>query len=92
MATTFTGQITYVGPIQKVQTQTGVMSKREIVLETVEEFPQGVVVELWKDKAESFIGQLGQVATAYLKFNVGKNPESGRMWTNIRCWRLDVAF
>lgn len=90
MATTFTGQITHIGPIHQFQTQTGVLNKREIVLETVEEYPQGVVVELLNDKAESFSGQLGQVATAYLKFNVGKNPESGRMWTNIRCWRLEV--
>lgn len=87
---TFTGRITYIGEVQSFSTSTGTFNKREVQVETIEEYPSSLVFELTNENATGLSAQLGQVVTAHLNFRVSQ-AGTGRRFNNIRCWNLEIV-
>ncbi len=87
---TFNGIIEKVGEVEHFTTQDGrPFSRRRVLLKTVEEFPQSMEVTLSNDLAESFNGQVGQQATAYIKFKTHPNKDNTALFNDIQAWRID---
>jgi len=86
-----TGRIVSIGDVYSTTTAKGEpFSKREVQIETIEEYSNSIVFELINDKATGLAAVLGQVVTAHLNFRTSKGP-SGRVFNNIRCWNLEVV-
>lgn len=87
---TFTGIIQSVGEVESQTTQDGKLyNRRKVLLQTVEEFPQSVSLTLSNELATSFNGQVGQQATAYIKFRTYENKEHTATFNEIKAWRID---
>lgn len=85
-----TGRIVYVGEVFTTTTNQGTQfSKREVQIDTMEEYPNSVIFELTNEKATGLCAQVGQIATAHLRFRVS-SATTGRRFNNIRCWSLEV--
>lgn len=90
MANIFSGVVRHVGELETGTTSTGkVYNNRAVRLETVEEFPQSVIVTLRGDKARDFALNIGSQVDAYLRFSTFQSKESGRFFNEINCWRID---
>jgi len=86
----FTGRIVRIGDVQTTTTNAGTQfSKREVQVETIEEYPNSIVFELINEKATGFAALLGQVVTAHLNFRCSQ-ATTGRVFNNIRCWNLEI--
>lgn len=88
----FSGMIQQVGEVENLTSQDGRATyyRREVVLKTVEEYPQTIVLTLSSDLAQSFSGQAGQQARAFFSFKAQQAKESQRYFNSLRCWRIDV--
>lgn len=90
MSTTFTAQVAQIFPIESFTTKDGrPFSKRRILLQTVEQYPQRMVITVSNDLATGFAKQIGDTITAHISFDVSSNHEQTYYFNEIRCWRVD---
>jgi len=85
-----TGKIDKVGEVQQVSDK---FKKREVWIETQEDYPQFINLQISQDKADQFNGNEGEV----MKFGINLR---GRKWTNpegqekcfnsIEAWRWEL--
>lgn len=90
MEITITGKIVYVGDLQTGTTSQGSpFSRRELQVETIEEYPSSILFELTNEKAVNCNVLIGQSVRAHLKPRVYQTA-NGRRFNSIRCWSLEV--
>lgn len=90
MSTTFTAQV---AEIFDAQTFTGAdgrtFTRRRVLLQTVEQYPQRMLITLSNDLAMSFSKRVGETLTAHISFDVNSKKDKSCYFNEIRCWRID---
>lgn len=82
---TLTGKIHHVGGIQTFDSG---FTKREFVIETADQYPQLVKMELLKD-ATAFVDEsmMGENVTA--SYDLQGREYDGKFYTNVKCWKIE---
>lgn len=90
MNTTFTGQVSRIFDTESFTTRDGRTAiKRRVLLQTVEQYPQRVVITVNNDLATNFPKQVGDTVTAHIAFDAHPNRDQTVYFNDIRAWRID---
>ncbi|MCQ2333978.1 MAG: DUF3127 domain-containing protein [Paludibacteraceae bacterium] len=90
MTTTFTAQVAQIFELQSFETKDGTrFTKRRILLQTVEQYPQRMLITVCNDLANHFPHHVGETITAYISFDAQPNKDGNNYYNDIRCWRID---
>ncbi len=80
--------------IQKLELQSGIgktgnsWQKQEFVIETIEQYPRKVCMNLWGDKIDTLATlELGD--TIIVSFNLESREFNGRWYTDVRAWKIE---
>ena len=91
MANVFSGMIHAVYPLEEFTTQSGnVLKRRKVVIHTVEQYPQSMVVTLRDDLAVEFKLTAGTQVRAYLNFRTFSGKDSDVLFNEIQCWKMET--
>lgn len=84
------GIVKSIGAVETNQSQDGhSFDRRKVLIETVEEYPQSLLLSLKGDLATNFAAREGQLVKAYLKFRTFENKEHTARFNDIQAWRID---
>lgn len=90
MSTTFTAQVAEIFELQTFSGADGrTFVRRRVLLQTVEQYPQRMLITLSNDSATNFSKQVGETVTAHVSFDVNSNKDKSCYFNEIRCWRID---
>lgn len=83
------GKLVQVLPIQTGTGRNGEWKKQDIIVETDGQYPKKVCVSIWGDR----INEQHLVAGNNLKleFDVESKEFSGRWYTELKAWRIELA-
>lgn len=85
----FTGFIKHIGDAEQFHTKEGkLMTTRDIVLETDEQYPRSACVTLRNDLAQSFNLNIGQRANVSFDLYARPNKEGTRFFNQLTAWRV----
>ena len=85
----FTGFIKHIGDAEQFHTKEGkLMTTRDIVLETDEQYPRSACVTLRNDLAQSFNLNIGQRANVSFDLYARPNKEGTRYFNQLTAWRI----
>ncbi len=89
MAIEISGKLSQILPIQSGSGRTGTdWKKQEFIIETEDQFPKKVCMNLWGDKVEELKNfTIGQTIKASV--NIESREFNGRWYTDIRAWKLE---
>lgn len=79
-----TGQLKLIGGIQTFPSG---FTKREVIIETNDKYPQLIKLELLKDQTDLTNGMKPQDAVT-ASFNLRGNEHNGKVFTNLIAWRI----
>ncbi len=86
----FEGIVKEVGNLQELETSGGKrFDKRELLVESEEMYPQEICASLFNERARMEFYK-GQKVRLWLKFSTDVYEKTGRVYTNITAWRVDV--
>ncbi|NLB68709.1 MAG: DUF3127 domain-containing protein [Lentisphaerae bacterium] len=86
MAYEYTGTVKVIG---EVQTFPSGFSKREIVVTSEDErYPQDVVFEFIKERAE-LLNSINEADRVKITFDIGGREYNGRYFNNLKGWRVE---
>lgn len=81
------GKIILIGSTENVGTNG--FTKRQLVIETLEQYPQKIPVDFVKDKTSMLDGKnIGDEVT--LGINIRGNEYNGKYFCNIQGWKINV--
>ena len=84
------GKIYQIMPQQSGIGKNGAWSKREFVIETLEQFPRKVCMSVWGDKADTLeqypVGSMVKVG-----INIESREYQGKWYTDVRAWRIEIS-
>ncbi|MDR1879258.1 MAG: DUF3127 domain-containing protein [Bacteroidales bacterium] len=91
MALEITGKIQQIMPQQTGVSKNGAWSKRDFIIETMEQYPRKVCISVWGDKSDTLEKQhpVGSVITAGI--NIESREYNGKWYTDVRAWKIDTA-
>ena len=85
----FSGFIKHIGDAEQFHTKEGkLMTTRDIVLETDEQYPRSACVTLRNDLAQSFNLNIGQRANVSFDLYARPNREGTRYFNQLTAWRI----
>ena len=85
----FTGQIKHIGASEQFSTKEGkLMTTRDIVLETDEQYPRSACITLRNDLAQSFNLNIGQRVRVDFDLYARANKEGNRYFNQLTAWRV----
>jgi hypothetical protein len=84
-----TAKLTQLLPIQTGTGKNGEWKKQDIIVETDGEYPKKVCVSIWGEKINE--SQLVVGKTLIMEVNIESREFSGRWYTEIKAWKIDVA-
>ena len=90
MALTFSGILNTVKPVETYQTKNGDSIKsREVVISTVEQYPQVASFTLRNDLAENFNIAEGSIVTVHFELKGRYNQNADRVFNELRAWKIE---
>lgn len=89
MAIEISGKLSQILPLQTGSGRNGSdWKKQEFIIETEDQFPKKICMNLWGDKAEDIKNfNIGQMLKASV--NIESREFNGRWYTDIRAWKLE---
>ncbi len=88
MAIEINGKLNQILPIQSGSGRNGEWKKQEFIIETDDQFPKKICMNLWGDKVEDMKNfAIGQPIKASV--NIESREFNGRWYTDIRAWKLE---
>jgi len=63
--------------------------RRQIIVTTVEQYPQSGVFSLSGNTAESFSGQVGQNVTVHFNLHTFTSQDGSKTFNKLDAWRID---
>jgi len=78
-------------PIQSGTSSKGNWQKQDFIVETFEQYPKKVCINVWGDAK---IGELARIpigATVSLSLNLSSREYNSRWYTEIQAWKLEVV-
>lgn len=90
MAIEISGKLSQLLPLQTGTGKNGEWKKQEFVIETDDQFPKKICMNLWGDKIDELKNvTIGQTINASV--NIESREYNGRWYTDIKVWKLDIA-
>ena len=90
MALTFSGILNTVKPVETYLTKNGDSIKsREVVITTVEQYPQVGSFTLRNDLAENFNIAEGSIVTVHFELKGRYNQNADRVFNELRAWKIE---
>lgn len=89
MALDLIGKIIQKLDVQSGEGARGTWQRQDIVIETVEQYPKKVCVELWNEsirEVEKYA--LGDIVT--ISVNITSREYNGKWYTSVRAWRVQA--
>jgi len=89
--TTENKQLSIRGYIREIGTQESgeTWKKQEFTIETIDKYPKELRVSCWNNNIEWLSrAKEGDIVTVF--FNVQSRSHSGKWYTEVSCWRMDV--
>lgn len=81
------GKLQIILPITEGQGKNGPWRKQEFVIETMDQFPKKIFMNVWGDKVDDFKKyKIGDILTCSL--DISSREYNGRWYTDIRAWRI----
>ncbi|MCC5925178.1 MAG: DUF3127 domain-containing protein [Bacteroidetes bacterium] len=81
------GKVITVLPEQNGESKNGTWRKQEFVIETFDQYPKKVCMEIWGDKIDDMMPKEGQEVTASI--NIESREWNGRWFTNVKAWKIE---
>jgi hypothetical protein len=91
MALEIIGKIQQILPQQSGIGKNGAWSKREFVIETMEQYPRKVCINVWGEKADSLEQQYSVGSVVKASINIESREYNGKWYTDVRAWKIDHA-
>jgi hypothetical protein len=66
-------------------------SKREFVIETIEQYPRKVCISVWGEKSDSLEQQHPVGSMVKASISIESREYNGKWYTDVRAWRIDAA-
>ena len=82
-------KLTQLLPIQTGTGKNGEWKKQDIIVETDSQYPKKVCISIWGDKIDE--QQLIVGNTLSIDFEIESREYSGRWYTDIKAWKIEVA-
>lgn len=90
MATEISGKLSQLLPLQTGTGKNGDWKKQEFILETDDQFPKKVCMNLWGDKIDEIKNvSIGQTVKASV--NIESREFNGRWYTDVKVWKLETT-
>jgi hypothetical protein len=84
------GKLQIILPLTEGQGQKGPWKKQEFVIETMEQFPKKICMNVWGDKVDDFRRyKVGDVLTCSL--DISSREYNGKWYTDIRAWKIQAG-
>ncbi|MDR1793732.1 MAG: DUF3127 domain-containing protein [Bacteroidales bacterium] len=91
MALEIKGKIVKILELQTGTSANGNWSKRDFVIETVEEqYPKKVCFTVWSEKADSLDKLYGEGSLVNVSFALESREYMGKWYTTARAWKIDT--
>jgi hypothetical protein len=90
MAIEINGKLSQILPLQTGTGKNGEWKKQEFILETDDQFPKQVCMNMWGDKIDELKNlSIGQTIKASV--NIESREFNGRWYTDVKVWKLESA-
>jgi len=89
MALEVIGKVYQILPQQSGVGKNGVWSKREFVVETMEQFPRKVCMSVWGDKSDALEQQHPVGSMVKAGINIESREYNGKWYTDVRAWKIE---
>ncbi len=80
------GKIIAVLPLQSGQGKNGTWRSQDFVIETSEQYPRKVCINLFNDRIDKFPVAMGEAVT--VSFDIESREYNGRWYTTVRAWNV----
>ena len=91
MALEIIGKIYQIFPQQSGVGKNGAWSKREFIIETLEQFPRKVCISVWGDKSDMLEQQHSVGSIVKAGINIESREYNGKWYTDVRAWRIETS-
>jgi hypothetical protein len=85
----FKGRLILVLPMQTGEGRNGTWKKQEFVIETGEQYPKKICLEVWGDKINENQLQIGNQLV--VQGDVESREHMGKWYTGVKAWKIEVA-
>lgn len=90
MAIEINGKLSQILPLQTGTGRNGEWKKQEFILETDDQFPKQVCMNMWGDKIDELKNlTIGQTIKASV--NIESREFNGRWYTDVKVWKLETT-
>ncbi|MDR0605154.1 MAG: DUF3127 domain-containing protein [Bacteroidales bacterium] len=69
----------------------GAWSKREFIIETLEQYPRKVCMSVWGEKVDTIEQQYPVGTLVKVSINIESREYNGKWYTDVRAWKIDPA-
>ena len=83
------GKVIDILDIQEGQGKNGTWRKKKFVIETADQYPKKIAIDLWGDKIDQF--PLQAQASVNVHINVESREFKGNWYTDIKAWKIDMV-
>ena len=83
------GKIIAILPIQEGNSKNGSWKKQSFILETKGDYPRKVCIDIWGDKIEKAIIEVGSDVVAYIQLS--SREWNGKWFTDVKAWKIDKS-
>lgn len=83
------GKVIAILPEQSGESRNGTWRKQEFVIETMDQYPKKVCMEIWGDRIDDMLPKEGQDVTASI--NIESREWNGRWFTNVKAWKIEAG-
>jgi hypothetical protein len=91
MALEIIGKVYQILPQQSGVGKNGAWSKRELIMETFEQFPRKVCISVWGDKSDNLDNQHPIGSIVKVAINVESREYNGKWYTDVRAWKIETS-
>lgn len=88
MALEIFGKLIQLNPVITGSGQRGEWKKREMIIETSEQYPKKICILCWNDKAER-VESLPVGSELKVSINIESREYNGRWYTDVRAWNIE---
>jgi hypothetical protein len=78
-------------PIQSGTSSKGVWTKQDFIVETFEQYPKKVCINVWGDAKIAQLASIHIGATVNAYLNLSSREYNSRWYTEIQAWKLEVV-
>jgi hypothetical protein len=84
-----TAKLTQLLPLQSGSGKNGIWKKREIIVETEDQYARKVCIAIWGDKIDESILLIGNKLS--IQFDLESREYNNRWYTDVKAWKIEVV-